>query len=116
MDKKIKKLWLEALRSGKYKQGRGQLKTDDNKFCCLGVLCDLHSKEFNREWKENDDYLGCDLNLPIEVQKWAGLEENAPIVKDSQNIDQHLDGFNDGIGSVKSRSFKQIANYIEKSL
>ena len=40
MDKKIKKKWLKALRSGKYKQGRDALRIG-NKFCCLGVLCDL---------------------------------------------------------------------------
>jgi hypothetical protein len=32
--------WCEALESGKYKQGSGQLR-DDDCFCCLGVLCDL---------------------------------------------------------------------------
>jgi hypothetical protein len=29
--------WLAALRSGKYKQGRGQLQ-HSGKYCCLGVL------------------------------------------------------------------------------
>lgn len=32
--------WSRALRSGKYKQGKGQLRDGDN-FCCLGVLCDV---------------------------------------------------------------------------
>jgi hypothetical protein len=32
--------WLEALRSGKYKQGRGQLVLGDA-YCCLGVLCEV---------------------------------------------------------------------------
>lgn len=39
------KKWIEALRSGKYKQGRSHLhKIDENgktSFCCLGVACDL---------------------------------------------------------------------------
>jgi fatty acid-binding protein DegV len=37
MDKDIKAKWLEALRSGRYRQGEGALRVDD-KFCCLGVL------------------------------------------------------------------------------
>lgn len=32
--------WLEALRSGKYKQAKNTLKSADGGFCCLGVLCD----------------------------------------------------------------------------
>jgi len=35
--KEQRKAWVEALRSGKYKQGQGFLKCDDS-FCCLGVL------------------------------------------------------------------------------
>ncbi len=50
----IKERWLEALRSGKYEQGKGMLRTgrwdeeyeefvydDEARFCCLGVLCDV---------------------------------------------------------------------------
>lgn len=33
--------WITALRSGKYKQGKGQLKTTDGFYCCLGVLCEI---------------------------------------------------------------------------
>lgn len=40
MNKELKTKWLEALRSGEYKQSREILK-DENGFCCLGVLCDL---------------------------------------------------------------------------
>ena len=34
------KTWVEALRSGDYKQGRQSLRQWDN-YCCLGVACDL---------------------------------------------------------------------------
>lgn len=34
------KKWLAALESGRYEQGRGYLNCK-NKFCCLGVACDL---------------------------------------------------------------------------
>lgn len=37
MPKELLRLWLEALRSGKYVQGKGKL-LRDGKYCCLGVL------------------------------------------------------------------------------
>jgi len=40
MKKEIKEKWFTALKSGSYKQGFGQLRHKD-KFCCLGVLCDV---------------------------------------------------------------------------
>lgn len=35
------KAWVEALLSGKYKQGTDCLRSNDNEFCCLGVAADL---------------------------------------------------------------------------
>lgn len=48
MNKEVKEKWLAALRSGSYKQGRGVLREqcqDGDKFCCLGVLCDIVAPE-----------------------------------------------------------------------
>jgi len=33
--------WLASLKSGKYKQGHGYLKDNQDGYCCLGVLCEL---------------------------------------------------------------------------
>lgn len=42
MDANLKKVWVEALRSGEYKQGTGQLYNyDHNQYCCLGVLASV---------------------------------------------------------------------------
>jgi hypothetical protein len=41
MDANIKAKWLEALRSGKYRKARGQLRRIGRQMCCLGVLCDI---------------------------------------------------------------------------
>lgn len=46
-----KERWLKALRSGDYSQGKGYLKTIDNRYCCLGVLCDIFSEKVNGTWK-----------------------------------------------------------------
>ena len=49
VNKAVIKRWVKALRSGKYKQGLGALKATDSegkpRYCCLGVLCDLHAKK-----------------------------------------------------------------------
>ena len=37
----LKEKWIEALRSGKYKQGSGLLSGFDGSYCCLGVLCEV---------------------------------------------------------------------------
>ena len=44
--------WVDALRSGKYDQGHGQLR-EQNSFCCLGVLCDIYSED---GWNEVGEY------------------------------------------------------------
>lgn len=50
MEASLKAKWIEALRSGKYKQGRWALRTKADDFCCLGVLCDVSGVG---EWEEN---------------------------------------------------------------
>lgn len=42
--------WVEALRSGKYEQGRLALRSIDNKYCPLGVLCDIAKDRLSLEW------------------------------------------------------------------
>lgn len=38
MPQEIKTKWIEALRSGEYKQGKDTLKDENGACCCLGVL------------------------------------------------------------------------------
>lgn len=48
MNSDIKTKWVQALRSGEYEQARGALHVRNaggDKFCCLGVLCDVLVKE-----------------------------------------------------------------------
>jgi len=40
MKAEFKSKWLDALRSGQYRQGQGKLRNEGNEFCCLGVLLD----------------------------------------------------------------------------
>ena len=117
MNKKVKKKWLKALRSGEYKQGNSYLRIDDT-FCCLGVLCDIHSKETNRNWQKSKGeyrYVGRPYDIPDIVLRWAGLSlanvgDNYRCVA-YKGKKKHLAAVNDD-----GYSFKQIANIIESQL
>lgn len=60
--------WIAALRSGKYEQGHGVLKSGD-KFCCLGVACEL-AKTFPAPNNEGQSWITS--FLPIEVLEMLG--------------------------------------------
>lgn len=109
MKPEIKKLWIDALLGGKYKQGIGALKKD-GKFCCLGVLTDLYRKETgSMKWgRHSADYMAPVINgeeeapyfLPVAVMKWAGLHKVNP---------RDLAWKNDS-----GYTFKDIAGIVEK--
>lgn len=109
MKKDIKKLWVKALRSGQYKQGTDCLRTGE-KFCCLGVLCDLHAKATGDFWKNKNVYYEETGVLPIPVMRWAGLNNKNPYIGDYA-----LSQYNDG-EDCKKQSFKKIAALIQRHL
>ena len=126
MDDQLKAKWLEALRSGNYKQTTGVLKNDEG-FCCLGVLCDIMD---NSKWSgtldpDGDAYFYMFSNgkeeltdINSKVKDSLGLlktvtvsyEDNYASYQDT--IGQVLIDKNDSIGA----SFEDIANYIEQNL
>lgn len=122
MKQVVKNKWLKALRSGKYQQGRGDLKSG-NSFCCLGVLTDLYIKENKKvaawapaggfELRNKDGNLieHESALLPRAVQKWAGLRTDNPKVKIGSGT-EHLSEVNDHI----KKDFKDIAHRIKVSL
>jgi hypothetical protein len=94
----VAKKWVKALRSGKYSQAKGQLKTTEG-YCCLGVLCDLAVKA--GVLKVFPTGRG---NLPLNVKRWAGLVDPAGGYDGHQNLADDNDSGN---------RFKTIANIIE---
>ncbi len=108
VSKKIKKRWIKALRSGQYKKTTGYLRTGAG-YCCLGVLCDLHSKETKTPWDGESMYMGKTGGLPIEVGTWLGLtpEETRSVCANGVS----LVGANDA-----GKSFTEIASLIEEGL
>ena len=89
MNKKIKKQWVNALRSGKYSRGVGQLRDEEDNFCCLGVLCNLHAKanpEIAKNQTDTDYYLGAQGLLPLAVAEWAGFQLSELVISDDEII------------------------------
>lgn len=129
MNPEVKKQWLKALRSGKYRKGTKALLKKGG-YCCLGVLTDLYAKSpANKEkiqWKgagQNDgtrSFAGVDDYTPEVVMKWAGLKEANPYVRyedrDGEIHHDTLGQINDGSSSLRRVGFKQIADIIEKAL
>lgn len=120
MKPSVKQKWVKALRSGEYVQGKVFLVSTSkrgDRFCCLGVLCELHAKETGNAWEEEEDerelwYLGREKLLPPAVVTWARLESEDPCINDSDNdLCQLLSELNDA-----GYSFKKIAKLIEKYL
>ena len=110
MNEQVKEKWLNALRSGDYKQTKSCLHKGDG-FCCLGVLCDLYGKEHNVEWKLVDAGIYYEFQdkkaiLPLSVIEWAGVEDDNPEICETP-----LSRLNDN-GST----FNEIADLIEKHL
>ena len=110
MNKKIKQKWLEALRSGQYKQCKETL-TNGEGFCCLGVLCNIHALEHNKVW-ENEfapRYFNCFAYLPKQVMKWSEVKSI-----DGEFIDGYHNCCSLAILNDEGKSFKEIVDIIEK--
>lgn len=119
MNQEIKEMWVAALRSGEYEQGRRQLCSIDGKMCCLGVLSDLYIKITGQaKWADDGTTFLWDngeekLVLPDPVRAWAGLASNNPMVG-SHTLSTYNDGVN--AAGVRPHSFADIADLIERYL
>jgi hypothetical protein len=102
------KAWLEALRSGKYKQHKTSLRSNDS-FCCVGVECDVFSSE---QWRPVNQTIGwqnpgtdlCSFaEVPVVVKEASGF---------SDKFYDRLYKWND----VHDKTFTEIADFIEESI
>jgi len=112
MNPEIKSKWVAALRNGKYEQTTTVLRSAENEFCCLGVLCDLVDGE---RWSEGV----ITIRLPEgsrfchQYGEAAVFPPHAIVVRASLDIDvaHQLASMND-----KGATFSEIADYIEANL
>lgn len=135
MNSKIKARWVEALRSGDYKQTEGYLNVDvyngsgeDDGYCCLGVLCELavadgvitkkrvadsSYMQFGDEDFEDWDY----SVLPISVMKWAELDVSNPCVNTSDPEKEEFQEWQPlSEPNDNGATFEEIADWIERDL
>jgi hypothetical protein len=122
-----RKLWCEALRSGKYKQGAGFLcyKTSERGefFCCLGVACEvfmehepglidkntfMHLTEYGKDWSYST------VVLPKLVAEWLGVP-NDKIMSIPQGLlpDVRSQNTLTSINDYGNADFNKIADIIE---
>lgn len=108
----LQQAWVDALRSGKYKQGLKRLR-DGEKHCCLGVLCELAVEAGITKRSEHRNgvfgYGHCDVTNypPVEVTDWIGLKSSSGVLPGATNsslVDRNDHGC----------SFEQIASLIEE--
>lgn len=105
--------WVRALRSGKYKKGKGQLRIDCGSggylYCCLGVACEALGVP----------YFGTDKGLPYRAREMLGIKSPYGNYLASRKRKTHIRGVSTGIGSLtedndrRCKSFEQIADIIE---
>jgi len=112
MNKVLKAKWVKALRSGKYKQGTRWLQANE-RFCCLGVLCELLEIPAvpapTEIWYNEGVFMYDDANgtPSLPTQEKMGLTE------DQVRTLWHM---NDGQGKYHPHTFQEIADYIEVNL
>ncbi len=106
--------WIDALRSGKYKQTKGYLHKVGVGHCCFGVLCELSplGGEGGRKFGMAETFGGSTTEVPPSVIEW--LDAYLP----GEYVDK-LYHMNDGDlekedGSLYS--FNDIADWIEENI
>lgn len=113
MKKRQMERWVKALRSGKFKQGKGAL-CSDNKYCCLGVLCEINKRHVSKE--ESGGLVRYEYSqtvLPSRIKSYVGVWSDVGSFRDSkaENIIPSCATMND----CDARSFTEIADIIEQN-
>lgn len=105
LPKEFAEKWIQALRSGNYKRGRGRLYNESkNNYCCLGVACSILGVEDNllNEYSATSDICIRDLEL----------EKVFPEELTDSNLMGELIVLND----LEMYSFDKISDWIEKNV
>lgn len=114
-----RKLWIDALRSGDYTQGKGALcwQTGEGELhCCLGVLCEVFIKAGGALTKESTldgktRYDNLSGGVPDKVIEWVGFKSSKFNDDARHTYDNHL-GLAD-MNDYAGLDFNGIANIIE---
>lgn len=108
LTKAEKDLWVQKLRSGEYEQGKGTLRSRNNKYCCLGVLAECREVAWQGPSYSGDFYFL--EKIKDYITTWSTCLPDAWLRNDEvQNI---LMSMNDS----KKLTFNQIADWIEANV
>ena len=118
--------WVERLESGEYEQGKGVLRDKDNKYCCLGVLCEVAKDHGVGDWIRNYAHGHTFRTEESEGTSWvprgvsAWLMDKAEDVDPIYEIESYAIGYSVGNGELASMNdymemtFEEIAQQIRK--
>lgn len=125
MKASMKRAWLEALRSGKFQQGRDylgyQLPNGQREYCCLGVLCVVAGVkgefkvdgtarrvlEFGQDATDGDEILPDDLAADLGIERNPCIPVQLPNAPYPNAFTTLAKANDDGL------TFGQIADLIE---
>lgn len=109
------------LRSGEFEQGRDRLRSNNDRYCCLGVACEVFQRETGRGgwtkesnvdpyayWLFRVDGEQSWSNLPRPVAEWFGFTDTNPHVKTGEGRMKSLASLND-----EGTLFPKIADLID---
>lgn len=99
------RMWARALKSGQYQQGKGYMRTNDGKYCCLGVAMDLALA--NGCPVTGMENWGKSAHLPESVVAWYGLKSQRVYLQSPVAPDRDAADLND-----TAVSFPKIADRI----
>lgn len=120
MREDVKQLWIDALQSGQYVQGKTELRKQLNDgsfaYCCLGVLCELYIIHMHEgAWSDSNELFGESAYLPDDVMEWAGIETNNGRYNSTIDAEWSLVDDNDGTTDKAPKSFPEIATIIKEN-
>jgi hypothetical protein len=114
-----RRVWVDALRSGKYKQGKQLLKDGDGGMCCLGVACDLFAlDEGMGEWKKASPTTWThSVHFDLEGDKFSTYPPKA-VWESWLGLPDKMGSYGDDAENLAAKndaglSFAEIANLIE---
>lgn len=102
--------WINALRSGKYKQTQGSLQ-DAKGYCCLGVACELFIPEKDRIIDHFGHISGSLVSSQKNAPKW--LEDINYLIPDVALSCLNDNGVVDNKVMLKRLSFDEIADLLQ---
>lgn len=125
--KEFRAKWVEALRSGRFKQGMGSLAQESEGqtlYCCLGVACEVYRENGGALSKRKDTFVSMDgveweygpghdtAGLPTKVARALGISDTADLEDETAVVMNKSDLADVNDAGVP---FEDIARIIEQN-